>query len=301
MIVFAADHGIVAQNISPFPQEVTQQMVGNFLAGGAAVSVFCQQHNVPLHVVDVGVNTQFPQEFCAAELFSDRKIAQGTQDFSQQAAMTSAQYYEALQAGIDEVDLLHSSGSNLVLFGEMGIGNTTTSACLMSCLTGIDTLECVGPGTGLSPAGIQHKAAIIDQVKKRMTQQHDCQNDLTQLTVEIIAQECGGFEIIAMAGAMLRAAEHNMAFVVDGFICSIAFLIAQEINQQVKDFAIFAHESKETAHKRLLDYLQVKPLLSIGMRLGEGSGAILVLPIIQSATVFMGNMASFDSASVSNK
>jgi len=301
MLVFAADHGVVAQNVSPFPQEVTQQMVFNFLAGGAAVSVFCQQHNVPLRVVDVGVKGDFAND----PLLSKKKIADGTADFSQQAAMSQHQYQGALQTGVDEVNLVNALGSNLVLFGEMGIGNTTTAACLMSCITGFSPESCVGPGTGSSPEGIEHKAQVIHQTQQRIKHdyRHNSQHDdcLSQLDVELLAQECGGFEIVAMAGAMLRSAELNIAFVVDGFICSVAFLIAQKINHNVREFAIFAHQSKETAHKLLLEYLNVTPLLSIGLRLGEGSGAILVLPIIQSAALFMKNMASFDSASVSKE
>lgn len=295
MIVFAGDHGVVAQNISLFPQEVTQQMVLNFLAGGAAVSVFCQQHNVPLRVVDVGVNGNFEK----ADLLSQRKVAHGTADFSVQPAMSQYQYQAALQAGVAEVDLVKASGSNLLMFGEMGIGNTTTASALMSAITGIPASECAGSGTGLSSEGVSHKAQVILQTQQRIQQGHHHDDCLSKLDTELLACECGGFEIVAMAGAMLRAAELGMAFVVDGFICSSAFLFARTLQPNVQSFAIFAHQSQEKAHTLLLEYMQAKPLLSLGLRLGEGSGAILALPIIQSAVLFMKNMASFDSAAVS--
>lgn len=300
MIVFAADHGVVAQNVSPFPQEVTYQMVLNFLSGGAAVNVFCAQHNVPLRIVDVGVKSVFEDN----NLLSKRKVANGTRDFTQKAAMTEYEFKAALQVGFDEVDRVKTAGSNLVMFGEMGIGNTTTASCLMSCLTGLSAQSCVGPGTGSDEAGIARKAEVIERVKARLKEDHPRElyrQTVDKLDTQLIAQECGGFEIIAMTGAMLRAAERKVAFVVDGFICSVAFLLAQKLDVNVKGFAIFAHESEETAHSALLRYLEVTPLLSMSLRLGEGSGAILALPLIQSATLFLKNMASFDSAQVSQE
>lgn len=296
MIVFAADHGVVAQGVSAFPQAVTQQMLTNFIAGGAAVSVFCRQHRVPLRIVDVGVKGNIAE---STLLYSNRKIAEGTNDFSVTAAMNESEYQQAIQAGIAEVDLAKQSGSNFVMFGEMGIGNTTTAACLMACLTGLAPQNCVGPGTGLTSEGVVHKAQVIEATQQRIQKQHNVLS-LDNLPAALLAQECGGFEIIAMAGAMLRAAEQKMAFVVDGFICSVAFLLAVKLHEEVKPFAVFAHKSQETAHKTLLDYLAVKPLLTLDLRLGEGSGAILALPIIQSAALFMNEMASFDSAAVSN-
>lgn len=300
MIVFAADHGVVAQDISPFPQEVTYQMVLNFLSGGAAVNVFCAQHKVPLRVVDVGVKSVFDDH----SLLSKRKVANGTRDFTVKAAMTEYEFKAALQVGFDEVDRAKTTGSNLVMFGEMGIGNTTTASCLMSCLTGLSAQSCVGPGAGATEEGIARKADVIEQVKLRLKQDHPkalYQKTVDQLDAQLIAQECGGFEIIAITGAMLRAAERKVAFVVDGFICSVAFLLAQKLDKNVKGFAIFAHESQETAHAALLRYLEVTPLLSMSLRLGEGSGAILALPLIESATLFLKNMASFESASVSQE
>lgn len=300
MIVFAADHGVVAQNVSPFPQEVTYQMVLNFLSGGAAVNVFCDQHKVPLRIVDVGVKSVFDDH----SLLSKRKVANGTKDFTQKSAMTEYEFKAALQVGFDEVDRAKTAGSNLVMFGEMGIGNTTTASCLMSCLTDLSAESCVGPGTGATEEGIARKAKVIEQVKSRLKEDHPralYRKDVSELDAQLIAQECGGFEIVAMTGAMLRAAERKIAFVVDGFICSVAYLLAQRLDENVRGFAIFAHESQETAHAALLRYLNVTPLLSMSLRLGEGSGAILSLPLIESATLFLKNMASFESASVSQE
>ncbi len=300
MLVFAADHGVVAQNVSPFPQEVTYQMVLNFLSGGAAVNVFCAQHNVPLRIVDVGVKSAFDDH----KLLSKRKVANGSRDFTVKAAMTEYEFKAALQVGFDEVDRAKTAGSNLLMFGEMGIGNTTTASCLMSCITDLSSDSCVGPGTGISEEGIAHKAKVIEQTKLRIKEDHPralYQKSVADLDVQLIAQECGGFEIIAMTGAMLRAAERKVAFVVDGFICTVAYLLAQKLDENVRGFAIFAHESQETAHAALLRYLGVTPLLSMSLRLGEGSGAILALPLIESAALFLKNMASFQSAAVSQE
>ncbi len=300
MIVFAADHGVVAQNVSPFPQEVTYQMVLNFLSGGAAVNVFCQQHKVPLRIVDVGVKSVFDDHL----LLSKRKVANGSKDFTLKAAMTEYEFKAALQVGLDEVDRAKTAGSNLLMFGEMGIGNTTTASCLMSCLTDLSAESCVGPGTGASEEGIARKARVIEQTKKRLKEDYPRElyrKTVAELEPQLIAQECGGLEIVAMTGAMLRAAERKVAFVVDGFICTVAYLLAQKLDENVKGFAIFAHESQETAHAALLNYLDVTPLLSMSLRLGEGSGAILSLPLIESAALFLKNMASFESAAVSQE
>jgi nicotinate-nucleotide--dimethylbenzimidazole phosphoribosyltransferase len=300
MIVFAADHGVVAQNVSPFPQEVTYQMVLNFLSGGAAVNVFCAQHNVPLRIVDVGVKSAFDDH----NLLSKRKVANGSRDFTVKSAMTEYEFKAALQVGFDEVDRAKTAGSNLLMFGEMGIGNTTTASCLMSCITDLSSDSCVGPGTGATEEGIARKAKVIEQTKQRIKDDHPralYQKSVAHLDVQLIAQECGGFEIIAITGAMLRAAERKVAFVVDGFICSVAYLVAQKLDVNVRGFAIFAHESQETAHGALLKYLDVTPLLSMSLRLGEGSGAILALPLIESAALFLKNMASFESAAVSQE
>lgn len=294
MIVFAADHGVVAQGISVFPQEVTPQMVMNFLMGGAAVSVFCAQHNVPLQVVDVGVNAELKSH----PLLSKRKVAFGSKDFSQEAAMTSEELFQAIQAGVVEVDLAIDAGVNLLMFGEMGIGNTSVSSCMMTALTGIDPSQSAGRGTGLDDNGVSRKAQVIEaSLKRAETQTGQVMMDWSAQT---LAEQVGGFEIIAMAGAMLQSAQRKTAFVVDGFICSVALLYAQKIAPNVREYAIFAHQSNEQAHKLLLSHLHAEPILSLDLRLGEGSGAILSYPLIQSAAVFLNNMASFESAGVND-
>jgi nicotinate-nucleotide--dimethylbenzimidazole phosphoribosyltransferase len=294
MIIFAADHGVVAQGISLFPQEVTPQMVMNFLMGGAAVSVFCEQHNVPLRIVDVGVNA----ELAAHPLLGARKVAFSSQDFSQQAAMTTQQLEQAIQAGVDEANLAIDDGVNLLMFGEMGIGNTCVSSCMMTALIGVSAIDSTGRGTGLDLAGVSHKAQVIEQSLKRAEQETG--QMMSDWSAQTLAEQVGGFEILAMAGAMLQSAQRQTAFVVDGFICSVALLFAQKVAPNVRDYAIFAHQSNEKAHKMLLDHLNAEPILSLDLRLGEGSGAILAYPLINSACLFLNKMASFESAGVSD-
>lgn len=294
MIVFAADHGVVAQGVSLFPQEVTAQMVMNFLMGGAAVSVFCQQHNVPLRVVDTGVATELE----AHPLLGQRKVAFASKDFSVEAAMSSEESLNALQAGIDEADLAIDADKNLLMFGEMGIGNTCVSSCMLSALLGISPEDSTGRGTGLNQEGVSHKAQVIESSLQRAEKQTG--QAVSDWAAETLAQQVGGFEILAIAGAMLRSAERNTAFVVDGFICSVALLFAEKVNPNVLSFAVFAHQSNEQAHKHLLSQFKAQPLLSLELRLGEGSGGILAYPLIESACVFINKMASFESAGVSD-
>lgn len=295
MIVFASDHGIVDQGISLFPQEVTPQMVMNFLLGGAAVSVFCEQHGVPLRVVDVGVKSNIDDH----PLLGQRKVAFGSKDFSVQAAMSTAELSKTIQAGVDEANLALDEGCNLLMFGEMGIGNTCVSSCLMSAMTGISASQCSGRGTGLDDAGVSHKAQVIEASIKRA--EADTGKSAKEWDAQTLAEQLGGFEIIAMASAMLQAAHRKTAFVVDGFICTVALLFAQKVSDNVRHYAIFAHQSNEKAHRLLLEQLEAEPILSLDLRLGEGSGAILAYPLIRSATVFLNKMASFESAGVSDK
>lgn len=292
MLVFAADHGAVDKGISAFPQEVTPQMVANFLAGGAAVSVFCKQHNVPLKVVDVGVKVDMPDH----PLLSKRKVAYASQDFSEQAALSLEQVNQALQAGADEMDACGEM--DLLLFGEMGIGNTGVSSCMMSAITGTKPEDTAGRGTGLDDAGVSKKAQIIATSLKRAEQ--ELNKPVGEWAPWEVATQVGGLEILAMSGAMLRSAELGKPFVVDGFICTVALLFASKLQQAVVDYAIFAHQSDEQAHKALLQHFDATPILKLDLRLGEGSGAILSYPIIKSAVTFFNEMASFESAGVSN-
>ncbi|WCN10333.1 nicotinate-nucleotide--dimethylbenzimidazole phosphoribosyltransferase [Marinomonas mediterranea] len=294
MIVFAADHGIVDQGVSAFPQEVTPQMVGNFLAGGAAVSVFCKQHDVALKVVDVGVNADIP----AHPLLASAKVAYGSKDFMLEAAMSSRQLEQALVVGVNQANAAIDSGVNLMMFGEMGIGNTCVASCMLSALTGMSGEETAGRGTGLSSEGVSHKAKVIQASLKRI--EIALGKPMASWSAQDIGEQCGGFEIIAMAGAMLQSAQRGVAFVVDGFICTAAYAFAMKVQSNLSDYAIFAHQSNETAHQAILQHLNVRPVLTLDLRLGEGSGAILAYPIIKSATVFMTQMASFADAGVSD-
>lgn len=294
MIVFAADHGVVAKGISAFPQEVTPQMVANFLAGGAAVNVFCRQHNVAFKVVDVGVKVDMPSH----ALLSNRKVAYGSQDFSEQAALTLEQANQALSVGADEVSDAVANGSDLLMFGEMGIGNTGVSSCMLSAILGWPTEQTSGRGTGLDVEGVSHKARVLNDSLKRAAS--ELNKPLGTWSPQDVATQVGGLEILAMSGAMLRSAELGKPFVVDGFICTVALLFASRMQPNVTDYAIFAHQSNEHAHCQLLEHFNADPILKLDLRLGEGSGAILSYPIIQSAVRFFNEMASFESAGVSN-
>ena len=283
IVVFAADHGVMEENVSAFPQSVTWQMVENFLAGGAAINVFARQNQAQLQIVDAGVK----HEFGARDGLLDRKIAWGSQNFVRQAAMSEAQCVQALQAGMQ---IARDVRGNLLGLGEMGIGNTTVAAALMQKLTGLPLAQCVGAGTGLSPAGIDHKQAVI----ARALQTHAA----ASTGLEILA--ClGGFEIAMMVGAILAAAQARKVILIDGFIVTSALLVAHKIAPQVLDYCVFAHCSDESGHARMLSHLGVRPLLALDLRLGEGSGAALALPLLHAACNFLSQMASFSSAQVS--
>lgn len=285
IIVFAGDHGVTAENISAFPQDVTWQMVENFLAGGAAINVFAKQNGIQLHIVDAGVNHAFGQR----EGLLDRKVASGTRNFSQEAAMTATQCQTALQHGRNLVEGL---SGNVLGFGEMGIGNTTAAAALMHKLTGIAVSDCVGAGTGLSKQGVAHKQQVIEQAVAL----HNGANE----PLEVLA--CfGGFEIAMLAGAMLAAAERRMVLLIDGFIVSSALLVAARLQPSILDYCVFAHRSDESGHSKMLEALGGYPLLQLDLRLGEGTGAALVYPLLQAAVNFMNQMATFASAQVSEK
>jgi len=288
LIVFAGDHGIVAENISAFPQSVTWQMVENFLAGGAAINVFARQNNCALHIVDAGVN----HDFGARDGLIDRKMAYGTCNFAQGPAMTAEQCTQAMQRGADLVAVLKG---NVVGFGEMGIGNTTSAAAIMHAITQIPVADCVGAGTGLTPDGVQHKQKVVETA----TAFH-APIILTGEPLNILAT-FGGFEIAMIAGAMLAAAERRMVILIDGFIITSALLVAARLQPAILDYCVFAHCSDERGHQQMLAYLKARPLLQMGLRLGEGTGAVLALPLLQAAVNFLREMATFDSAEVSKK
>jgi nicotinate-nucleotide--dimethylbenzimidazole phosphoribosyltransferase len=294
MLVFAGDHGIAASGVSPYPQAVTAQMVLNFLNGGAAINVFAKQNNMQLRVIDAGVNHQFAAQLnlINAKIGIDNS-QNGTANFLHQDAMTNIQCEQALTIGISLAKQEIDAGCNVLGFGEMGIANTSSASCLMSVLCGLPIAQCVGRGTGLDDAGLAKKTEILSQAL-----QHHALN--AQAPMQVLAT-FGGFEIAMMAGAMLGAAEQKAVLLIDGFIATAALLVASKLQPNILQYCIFAHCSGEAGHRQLLDYLGANPLLDLGLRLGEGTGAALVLPLLQAATHFLNEMASFESAGVSEK
>jgi nicotinate-nucleotide--dimethylbenzimidazole phosphoribosyltransferase len=287
-IVFAADHGIADRGVSAYPREVTAQMVANFLHGGAAISVLAKLRGIELWIVDSGVDGD-----CGTHpRLIDAKIRRGTRNFVDEPAMTRSECAQALQSGRDVLERVIPGGGNTLVLGEMGIGNTAAAAMLMQGLTGKDLIDCVGRGTGLDDSGLARKRAVLAQAQKR--------REAPQDPLELLA-EFGGYEIAMLAGAVLAAAARRMLILVDGFTVSVAAALAARLDPHVLDYCVFAHCSAEHAHRALLEYLQVKPLLDLGMRLGEGSGAALALSVVQAAVALFTEMATFEGAGVSDK
>ena len=285
LVVFAADHGLAAQGVSAYPSDVTWQMVENFLGGGAAVSVLARQHGLSLTVVDAGVR----HEFAPRAGLLNCKIAAGTASALDGPAMTPAQCAQAIESGREVVRAL---SGNVLLLGEMGIANTSAAALLLARLTGHAIAACVGRGTGLDDAGLARKLGVL----RRVLQRHaDAAQPLEALAA------FGGFEIAMMAGAALQAASERRLVVVDGFICGAAILVAAELAPAVLDYCVFAHRSDEASHALMLAHLNAVPLLALGLRLGEGSGAALAWPLIDSSVRLLDQMASFESAGVSDR
>jgi len=288
IVVFAADHGIANHGVSAYPQDVTRQMVGNFLDGGAAINVFCNQNNIQLSIVDAGVNYDFPTN---ANLIH-AKIAKGTQSFLHIPAMSETELQLCFEKGKSIVTNIAKTGSNCIGFGEMGIGNTSTASVLMSLLTDFSIEECVGKGTGVEDEKLLQKQDLLKKAIDNYSGPAELKQQLAYF---------GGFEIIQMASGMLTAFENKMLILIDGFICSVAFLIASKINADIHKNAVFCHCSAEKAHQKLLNYLNAKPILNLDLRLGEGTGCAVAFPILKSAEAFLNEMASFESAGVSRK
>ena len=285
LVVFAADHGLAAHGVSAYPSDVTWQMVENFLAGGAAVSVLARQHGLALTVVDAGVR----HEFAPRPGLLDRKIALGTGSALDGPAMTPSQCTRAIASGREVVSVLPG---NVLLLGAMGIGNISSAALLLARLAGRDIGACVGRGTGLVDDGLARKLRVLRKVMKRHAA-------ATQPLDALAA--FGGFEIAMMVGAALQAASERRVVVVDGFICGAAVLVAGRLVPAVLDCCVFAHRSAEAGHALMLAHLNAAPLLDLGLRLGEGSGAALAWPLIDSAVRLLDQMASFGSAGVSDR
>ncbi|PIQ56539.1 MAG: nicotinate-nucleotide--dimethylbenzimidazole phosphoribosyltransferase [Comamonadaceae bacterium CG12_big_fil_rev_8_21_14_0_65_59_15] len=295
LVVFAADHGLARRGVSAYPQDVSWQMVENFLAGGAAVSVFARLNQIALTVVDCGVNHDFLADLPAGTQRPGLRVCKvaggehGTADALEQPAMSAAQCQQALQNGMA---LVKNLPGNALLLGEMGIGNTSAASLLLARLAGLDIEVCTGAGTGLDAPAVQRKTAILRDVLARHAQAKSPLDALAAL---------GGFEIATMVGAVLQAALERRVIVVDGFIASSAVLVAHALQPAVLQRCVFAHRSGERGHEFMLQHLGVQALLDLGLRLGEGSGAALAWPLLQAACAMLREMASFESAGVSEK
>jgi nicotinate-nucleotide--dimethylbenzimidazole phosphoribosyltransferase len=305
IVVFAGDHGIAKTGlVNAYPQEVTAQMVLNFAQGGAAINVFCRQNQLTLKVVDAGVNFDFTSSPINV---IDAKIGYGTKNYLNEPAMTITEAEQAIEKGRSIVRQLAADGCNCIGFGEMGIGNTSSATLIMSAITGLPVVEFTGRGAGLNDDQLQQKIDTLQQVYDK-----HALHTLGQLPIDLLSR-VGGFEIAMMAGAYLEAVHLNMIVLVDGFIATAAMLIANEIFRLTKQqspvpgwntliaHCIFAHTSHEAGHEKILRHLGVTPLLHLSMRLGEGTGAALAMPMVQAAVNFLNEMASFESAGVSTQ
>jgi nicotinate-nucleotide--dimethylbenzimidazole phosphoribosyltransferase len=300
LVVFAGDHGLAARGVSAYPSDVTWQMVENFLAGGAAVSVLARQHGIQLTVVDCGVKHDFLQGLPDRQMGTSRpgllvrKVTGGegeggTADASTQPAMTQAQCLEAIANGRAIVQQLPG---NALLLGEMGIGNTSAASLLLARLTGQDIAVCTGAGTGLDDAAVVRKTGVLREVLQRHAS--------VTTPLEVMAA-FGGFEMATMLGAVMQAAHERRVVVVDGFIASAVVMVARALQPLVLQRCVFAHRSGERGHALMLAHLKAQPLLDLDLRLGEGSGAALAWPLLQSACVVLREMASFAQAGVSTQ
>ena len=310
-ILFGADHGIWEEGVSCTPKEVTWQQMGHFLAGGAGISFLCAQHGFKLNVVDSGVDFDFP----AGCGIVDAKIRKGTRNFLHEAAMTMDEMELAIERGARQVDKAYAQGCNVISFGEMGAANTSPSSMWMSYLGGIPLNECVGAGSGVVGEALQHKLDILMEAARNYETTEGTEFAISKTAGRVeagkgylsggnkeyvleIMRWFGGYEMVMAVGGMLRAAELGMVVLVDGFIMTNCIMAARELYPAVMEYAIFGHCGDETGHRRVLDFLGAKPILSLGLRLGEGSGAICAYPIVVSAVKMINEMDSFAAAAV---
>ncbi|MEZ9885391.1 nicotinate-nucleotide--dimethylbenzimidazole phosphoribosyltransferase [Vibrio splendidus] len=294
IIIFAGDHGIADEGVSIAPSAVTQQMVLNFLSGGAAINCFCTVNNIDITVVDTGI--LLPVESDSDMLISQR-LGTRTNNFANEAAMSLETVERGIELGTELVSRTISNGTNIIMFGEMGIGNTSSASAILSALANRTAVECVGLGTGINNEQLARKVAVVEQGVAR------CKGlELKELTdlkdIKEVLVQVGGYEIVQMVGGFLGAYQNRTPVLVDGFIVSVAAYVATLIEPNCRDYMIFAHRSEESGHKILLELLDAEPLLDLGLRLGEGTGAALAMPIIRAAAEFYNNMASFESAGV---
>ncbi|NLS12936.1 nicotinate-nucleotide--dimethylbenzimidazole phosphoribosyltransferase [Vibrio sp. SM6] len=312
LLLFAGDHGIAEQGVSIAPSAVTQQMVANFLHGGAAINGFCRVNGIDLTVIDCGIlapvavpsnlniitssmmGSRPDSDKAPIQMsYLEQRLGTTTADFSQHAAMTQEQLEEGLRLGAEIAQTRLSQGANLLMFGEMGIANTSSAAALLAALTERSVAECVGRGTGINEQQLERKQKLIGQAVERVKALYG-----DTLTPKQALQELGGFEIVQMVGAFLAASQQRIPVLVDGFIVSVAALVATRMDTNARDVMIFAHQSHEAGHKWVLDALDAHGLLDLQLRLGEGTGAALAYPLVKASAEFYNAMASFESAGV---
>jgi len=288
MLVFAGDHGAAKAGVSAYPQDVTWQMVENFLAGGAAINVFTRTYGLPLAVVDCGVAHEFGERVGLINC----KLGAGTENYLVASAMTIEQCAQAFENAAVLVAHYAERGCNIIGLGEMGIGNTASASLITHCLTGQPLDVCVGRGTGLDDAGLNRKQQLLNQALERTGKVSDPMK---------VLQEFGGFEIATMVGVILAAAERRMVVLIDGFVVGAAALVACQLYPAARDYCVYCHRSAEAGHRVQLAAMRAQPLLDLGLRLGEGTGVALAWPLVQAAVAFLNDMASFASAGVSEK
>lgn len=284
-IIFAADHGIVDEGVSLSPKEITWQQISNFLHGGAGINFLCRQHGFELKIVDAGVDYDLPYE----KGIIDLKVRKSSRNYLHEAAMTEEEMALCIERGAEVVRRSHEEGCNVISFGEMGIGNTSSSSLWMSCFAGIPLEECVGAGSGLDSAGIRHKYNVLNRALN---------NYRGDGSAKDLIRYFGGLEMVMAVGAMLQAAELRMIILVDGFIMTNCILAASKLYPEVLEYAIFCHQGDETGHKSVLKAMGAKPLLDLGLRLGEGTGAVCAYPIVDSAVRMINEMDNFAHASI---
>jgi len=287
-LLFGGDHGIEREGVSVSPRDVTWQQMINFTRGGGGVNMFCRQHGFTLYIIDMGVD----HDLTAYTDILNRKIAHGTKNFLYEPAMTEAQFSQAIETGCELVDRCHQDGCNIICMGEMGIANTSPSSIWMHLFGNIPLDECIGAGAGLNNPGLQHKREVLHKAVAHYIAHSDKENKLEPLLY------FAGFEMAGAIGAMLRAAELKMTVMVDGFIMSACMLAASQLYPEVLHYAVFGHCGDESGHKRMLGLMHATPLLQLGMRLGEGTGALCAYPIIESAVRMVNEMNNFKNAHI---
>ena len=292
-LLLGGDHGIEREGVSVSPREVTWQQMINFTRGGGGVNMFCRQHGFHLRIVDVGVD----YDLSAVSGIIDRKIARGTKNFLYEPAMSEEEFDKAIELGAALVDDCVAEGCRVLCIGEMGIANTSPSSIWMSLFGHLPLEDCIGAGAGLDAPGIRHKYEVLEQAMERFFRVNS-EEGIVNSERACVLRYFGGFEMIAAIGAMLRAAEQRLVVLVDGFIMTACALAAIRLCPEAQQYMIFTHCGDESGHRKMLDIIGAQPLLTLGLRLGEGTGALCAFPIIDSAVRMMNEMNNFDKAQI---